>query len=230
MSLRFIVWVTGPAMVVMACTQKSGPEACEAAGGVCRIGGLAGTGICPNLGPQDCNPDRNPGGAVCCLPCPGGTVPAEGGSGCVDERRDAGPVLSHGSLAALQALRPGIELATFTTSGSPGAACYTDLRITEESAVSSQMAFDATLALPAFRSETDACPADSGVRYRVTFVGADSAVVATATLSPTGCRRVDVESAAGSAALRIEDDYYWLALGQAFGTPELRSYPATCGH
>jgi hypothetical protein len=134
MSLRFLVWVTGPAIAVMACTQESAPETWPE--------GLVDGGMCPNLGPQDCNPDRNPGGAVCCLSC---AVPA------------------------------------------------------------------------------------AGVRYRVTFIGADAVVVATATLSPTGCRAVNVESAAGSAALRVEDDYYWLALGQAFGTPELRMYPATCG-
>jgi hypothetical protein len=43
---------------------SSGPDACRAAGGTCVIG--PGTG-CATVGPQDCNPDRNPGGAICCL-------------------------------------------------------------------------------------------------------------------------------------------------------------------
>jgi hypothetical protein len=45
-----------------------GPAACAAGGGQCLIGGNP----CANRGPQDCNPDRNPGGAFCCLPCPAG--------------------------------------------------------------------------------------------------------------------------------------------------------------
>jgi hypothetical protein len=42
----------------------SGPAACAAAGGKCVVGGFTG---CLKDGPQDCNPDRNPGGAFCCL-------------------------------------------------------------------------------------------------------------------------------------------------------------------
>jgi len=42
----------------------SGPAACVAAGGQCVVGGFTG---CSKLGTQDCNPDRNPGGAFCCL-------------------------------------------------------------------------------------------------------------------------------------------------------------------
>src|ERR1044071_5668364 len=43
---------------------RSGPAACAAAGGKCILGPGLG---CAQVGPQDCNPDRNPGGAVCCL-------------------------------------------------------------------------------------------------------------------------------------------------------------------
>jgi hypothetical protein len=46
---------------------QSGPEACVAAGGKCILGG----NTCSNPGPQDCNPDRNAGGAFCCLSCSG---------------------------------------------------------------------------------------------------------------------------------------------------------------
>jgi len=42
----------------------SGPAACSAAGGRCVVGPGIG---CAEIGPQDCNPDINPGGAVCCL-------------------------------------------------------------------------------------------------------------------------------------------------------------------
>jgi hypothetical protein len=52
---------------VAACSSgSSGPGACVAAGGSCVIGG----NTCSNRGTQDCNPDRNPGGAFCCLSCP----------------------------------------------------------------------------------------------------------------------------------------------------------------
>lgn len=52
----------------------SGPAACVAAGGQCVLGGAS----CSSRGPQDCNPDRNPGGAFCCLSglCPAAPVQA----------------------------------------------------------------------------------------------------------------------------------------------------------
>lgn len=43
---------------------SSGPSDCAAAGGRCILGPGRG---CAVVGPQDCNPDRNPGGAICCL-------------------------------------------------------------------------------------------------------------------------------------------------------------------
>jgi hypothetical protein len=62
-----------------ACSGKSsGAEACVAAGGQCVIGGH----ICPNHGPQDCNPDLNPGGAFCCLPCSDGGRANDAGTAC----------------------------------------------------------------------------------------------------------------------------------------------------
>src|SRR4051812_567969 len=57
---------------------SSGPEACVDAGGKCLLGGA----MCPVHGPQDCNPDKNPGGAFCCLPCPKGTAPNDAGTAC----------------------------------------------------------------------------------------------------------------------------------------------------
>jgi hypothetical protein len=62
--------VIGLVMIVLAAcsgtSSQSGPEACVAAGGKCILGG----NTCSNPGPQDCNPDRNAGGAFCCLSCP----------------------------------------------------------------------------------------------------------------------------------------------------------------
>ncbi len=45
-------------------TGDSGPADCVAAGGQCVVGPAMN---CGKVGPQNCNPDRNPGGAVCCL-------------------------------------------------------------------------------------------------------------------------------------------------------------------
>lgn len=57
----------------------SGPAACVAAGGECVLGGST----CLNIGSQDCNPDRNPGGAFCCLD-QGFLVACNDGSGKTD--------------------------------------------------------------------------------------------------------------------------------------------------
>lgn len=67
-------------LVVGACSDpaSSGPAACVAAGGRCVLGGSP----CANRGPQDCNPDKNPGGAFCCFPCPNGTSAIDGGTSC----------------------------------------------------------------------------------------------------------------------------------------------------
>ncbi len=43
----------------------SGADACAEAGGECLVGG--GGPRCAKVGPQDCNPDENPGGFACCL-------------------------------------------------------------------------------------------------------------------------------------------------------------------
>jgi hypothetical protein len=65
-------------MAGLASCSSSGPEACRAAGGECVLGG----NVCANRGPQDCNPDRNPGGAFCCLPCPSCTKADDAGTAC----------------------------------------------------------------------------------------------------------------------------------------------------
>jgi hypothetical protein len=41
-----------------------GPAECAAAGGRCILGSYQG---CGEVGPFECNPERNPGGAFCCL-------------------------------------------------------------------------------------------------------------------------------------------------------------------
>jgi hypothetical protein len=45
--------------------RRDGPAQCAAAGGRCLLGPSMGS--CAETGPFDCNPDRNPGGAACCL-------------------------------------------------------------------------------------------------------------------------------------------------------------------
>jgi hypothetical protein len=77
------VVVAALAMTIGACSKPS--EACTSAGGTCGVGPGVG---CPNIGPQNCN-DTNvndPGGHYCCLPCPKGTKPSDGGTVamCVD--------------------------------------------------------------------------------------------------------------------------------------------------
>jgi hypothetical protein len=42
-----------------------GPAQCVAAGGTCMLG--SGVPFCAEPGQYDCNPERNPGGAFCCL-------------------------------------------------------------------------------------------------------------------------------------------------------------------
>ena len=79
MKLRVIGLECVLAASVLACSSDSsanGAADCVAAGGECIIG----SGPCKGTeGPQDCNPDRNPGGAFCCLPCPAGQSPRDGG-------------------------------------------------------------------------------------------------------------------------------------------------------
>ena len=65
-------------LLLVGCSSDSGAGTCSAAGGQC----LLGSASCPNRGPQDCNPDKNPGGAFCCLPCPNGKEPNDAGTAC----------------------------------------------------------------------------------------------------------------------------------------------------
>jgi hypothetical protein len=44
---------------------QTGPDACIAAGGRCVPG--SAINMCASRGTPDCNPDRNPGGAFCCI-------------------------------------------------------------------------------------------------------------------------------------------------------------------
>ena len=56
------------ALLAVACSESpNGPAECAAAGGHCILGPPTNCdgGV---VGPQDCNPERNPGGGVCCLP------------------------------------------------------------------------------------------------------------------------------------------------------------------
>lgn len=53
-------------VVLSSCSSsesKTGPELCAEAGGQC----VLGSAQCATRGDADCNPDRNPGGAFCCL-------------------------------------------------------------------------------------------------------------------------------------------------------------------
>ena len=64
-------------LLVAASCGQSGEAACEAAGGQCVLGG----GPCSGTqGTQECNPNVNPGGAFCCLPCPVGQTPNDAGN------------------------------------------------------------------------------------------------------------------------------------------------------
>lgn len=57
-------------MFLVSCSSsgpKSGPELCVEAGGQC----ISGSAQCAKRGDADCNPERNPGGAFCCLSCGG---------------------------------------------------------------------------------------------------------------------------------------------------------------
>jgi hypothetical protein len=76
--LRAVVGIAALLLMAACSGSSDGPAACVAAGGQCLLGGNP----CPNRGSQDCNPDRNPGGAFCCLPCPGGTKANDAGTAC----------------------------------------------------------------------------------------------------------------------------------------------------
>jgi hypothetical protein len=63
-----IPYVIATILSLSGCGNKSsGREDCVAAGGQCLVGGPLSCST-KRIGPQDCNPDLNPGGAVCCLP------------------------------------------------------------------------------------------------------------------------------------------------------------------
>ncbi|HEY3452857.1 MAG TPA: hypothetical protein VGK67_41325 [Myxococcales bacterium] len=72
------------AVVGLAACGSSNPLTgvqCEAAGGQCLLGNVLGP--CPGgIEAMDCNPSQNPGGGHCCLPCPSGKTPVDGGQGC----------------------------------------------------------------------------------------------------------------------------------------------------
>ncbi len=86
MKTRTLTFILGVGLVLgsilgsagCSSTGASGPEMCAAAGGQCVLGGNS----CPVVGTQDCNPDRNAGGAFCCLPCPAGTKANDAGTAC----------------------------------------------------------------------------------------------------------------------------------------------------
>ena len=65
-------------MFALLCGACADPgEACAAEGGQCKIAPTCyGKGL---LGNTDCNPSKNPGGAVCCLPCPVSRTQPDGG-------------------------------------------------------------------------------------------------------------------------------------------------------
>jgi hypothetical protein len=60
--------LAGMMLLALACSTSSSPagSACTSAGGTCILGGSWCMTEAAS-GAQDCNPDRNPGGAYCCL-------------------------------------------------------------------------------------------------------------------------------------------------------------------
>ena len=82
--MRWVVLALCGALLVGCSDSDPGPEQCVAAGGECKLGSAAHTRDCANVGPQDCNPDVNPGGAICCLPCAAGKVQTDAGSWACD--------------------------------------------------------------------------------------------------------------------------------------------------
>jgi hypothetical protein len=74
------------ALLACACSSpdttmhSAGGVLCADAGGQCVLGGTH----CANEGNSvnDCNPDSNPGGGHCCLPCPSGTQVNDAGTAC----------------------------------------------------------------------------------------------------------------------------------------------------
>ncbi len=72
------------ALGALACSTTPGTQ-CAAAGGRCQIGFCSGTQAPPDA--QDCNAGEtgiSPGEGLCCIPCPSGTMLADGGgvTGC----------------------------------------------------------------------------------------------------------------------------------------------------
>jgi hypothetical protein len=77
MRVRFLGLAVIVAMWTLGCSSSTNGSECIAAGGRCFVGGdlCMGTG-----GPDDCGPDdQNPGGSSCCVPCPAGQTPNDGG-------------------------------------------------------------------------------------------------------------------------------------------------------
>jgi hypothetical protein len=74
-SVVIAVWAVG-------CSASTNGSECVAAGGGCFVGGNQCKGT---EGPDDCGPQQpNPGGSYCCIPCPPGQTPNDGGfpTGC----------------------------------------------------------------------------------------------------------------------------------------------------
>ena len=68
------------ALAAGACGSQS---ACDKAGGTCVLGsglGCAGQ-LAPDKGGCDSDPPT-PAGGICCVPCPAGQTPDDGGAGC----------------------------------------------------------------------------------------------------------------------------------------------------
>jgi hypothetical protein len=79
MSARLVAVLLAVGAVACSNSSPNGAAECADAGGTCNIGMCRGT-----AGPQVCDPGLDPGGAFCCLPCPSGMMPSDGGgiTGC----------------------------------------------------------------------------------------------------------------------------------------------------
>jgi hypothetical protein len=74
---RVVVCLAGITSAFVVACSGDPASACAAAGGECTFPTQClGKGV---TGSVNCNPSNNPGGAMCCLPCPSDRRTADGG-------------------------------------------------------------------------------------------------------------------------------------------------------
>jgi hypothetical protein len=85
-----------------------------------------------------------------------------------------------------------------------------------------QTIYSMTLALPDLPPGVYACGPSFGIVYNLTFFDG-SAIAASATLEPGGCR--EVLFSGSNEIRRVLDEAYWATLAQQLGVPESAIYP-----